>query len=600
MRSTAHHADVIIIGAGIAGLAAAHLLIRAGLGVSVLEAEPRVGGRTRHRHGGRVPARPPRPVAQRRLARTDRPPVARRPGAAGVRARGPGARGGPPPPHRRPTEREGRTQGSAHLIERPLAPSRPRTPGVSRMSRVSRAAGGSPAAWASRTSWPTPSAYGSEPGAPARGGGRGGAVTGDDRPGPAGRGAVAASGPPTRPGLLARPERTAAEALHGTGLPARTVDGVLRPLLTALLSDPGLTTSSRYADLALRELRARRAVRTGRGLVRLPELLAAALPPGTVRTGVHVTAVGDHLAYRSAWSERRGWACRSPLLGHPGGGWTAEPLPGREVPAIHPATHLAPAPRRPRRPRAGRRRPGRRAGRRPAKPRRARPCAVDAVRGARPARRGSGRRRRRTGRRPADLDRYGAPGASGLGCTGCPRSAEEPAGGRRRDAGGGARRWSAPHDPRRPVRVLAAASPCADPPPDTSSVRLALHAGPTGRGPDAGARPGRPGARTSGGAGRAGGGVGRADGPARAGAAGRRDRGCAGRAARGRPPRRARRPPETARTEQRRRRGPPGPPGPRPGEPVDRLGRVAGRGRPAILQEPPVGPGQPRAATRSR
>ncbi|SCE55148.1 FAD-dependent oxidoreductase, partial [Streptomyces sp. OspMP-M43] len=45
MRSTAHHADVVIIGAGIAGLSAAHLLVRAGLGVRVLEAEPRVGGR---------------------------------------------------------------------------------------------------------------------------------------------------------------------------------------------------------------------------------------------------------------------------------------------------------------------------------------------------------------------------------------------------------------------------------------------------------------------------------------------------------------------------------------------------------------------------
>ncbi|MYV37733.1 oxidoreductase, partial [Streptomyces sp. SID1328] len=52
--------------------------------------------------------------------------------------------------------------------------------------------------------------------------------------------------------LLARPEQAAADALAARGVPARTVDGFLRPLLATLLCDPELTTSSRGADLALR------------------------------------------------------------------------------------------------------------------------------------------------------------------------------------------------------------------------------------------------------------------------------------------------------------------------------------------------------------
>ncbi|MFV2119167.1 NAD(P)-binding protein, partial [Streptomyces sp. Act-28] len=45
MLSTADHADVVVVGAGLAGLAAAHQLTSAGLTVRVLEAAPWVGGR---------------------------------------------------------------------------------------------------------------------------------------------------------------------------------------------------------------------------------------------------------------------------------------------------------------------------------------------------------------------------------------------------------------------------------------------------------------------------------------------------------------------------------------------------------------------------
>ncbi|NEC42778.1 FAD-dependent oxidoreductase, partial [Streptomyces sp. SID8016] len=262
--------------------------------------------------------------------------------------------------------------------------------------------------------------------------------------------------------LLARPERTAAEALHGTGLPARTVDGVLRPLLTALLSDPGLTTSSRYADLALRDYaRGGLCVPAG-GSSALPELLAAALPPGTVRTGVHVTAVGITSVRTKEHGEL---GCRSLLLAT-GAGAAAELLPGLRVPAFHPVTvlhHTAPAP-----PPTGRSLvlDGDRSG----------PVAHTAVMSeVDPSRAPAGRALVTStvlGAPPADLDRsvrahlatlYGVPTERWELLAAHHDPEAVPA-------------MEAPHDPRRPVRVLAGLYVCGDH-RDTSSVRGALHSG---------------------------------------------------------------------------------------------------------------------------
>ncbi|MEV5447007.1 FAD-dependent oxidoreductase, partial [Streptomyces sp. NPDC052644] len=141
--------------------------------------------------------------------------------------------------------------------------------------------------------------------------------------------------------LLARRERTAAEALSARGLPARTVTSFLRPLLSALLSDPDLTTSSRCADLALRSFaRGRLCVPAG-GAVRLPERMAAALPEGTVRTGVRVK---DASISRVVTAEHGEISCRS-LVVATGARAAAELLPGLRVPSFHPVTvlhHTAP------------------------------------------------------------------------------------------------------------------------------------------------------------------------------------------------------------------------------------------------------------------
>ncbi|MFD9130112.1 NAD(P)/FAD-dependent oxidoreductase [Kitasatospora sp. NPDC059571] len=93
------------------------------------------------------------------------------------------------------------------------------------------------------------------------------------------------------PRLLARPETSAARALADRGLGARTVDGFLRPLLGALLADPALTTSSRVADLVLRSYARGRLCLAAGGAGSVPEQLAEGLPADCVRLGVAVTGI---------------------------------------------------------------------------------------------------------------------------------------------------------------------------------------------------------------------------------------------------------------------------------------------------------------------
>ncbi|MFD4757681.1 NAD(P)/FAD-dependent oxidoreductase [Streptomyces sp. NPDC058439] len=289
MLSSARHADVVIIGAGIAGLSAAHRLTSAGVNVSVLEAGPRVGGRmtTAETDGFLLDHLGP-------LLSTSYPELRLMPALDG-------------------------------LVLRSFAP------GVLVHSEGRRYRTGD--ARGARGAFKAARALASAPHTP-----MGGPI---DQARLGAALARLAATPAAR--ILARPEQTALAALSRRGLTARTVNGFLRPLLTALLSDPQLTTSSRCADLTLRDYaRGRLCVPEG-GSARLPEMLAATLPPGTVRTGVHVTAA-DITSVRT--KEHGELGCRSLLLAT-GAGAAAELLPGLRVPPFHPVTvlhHTAPAP----------------------------------------------------------------------------------------------------------------------------------------------------------------------------------------------------------------------------------------------------------------
>ncbi|WP_217552707.1 NAD(P)/FAD-dependent oxidoreductase [Streptomyces sp. GbtcB6] len=294
MHEPAYQADVVIVGAGIAGLSAAHRLNSAGVRTAVLEAAPYVGGRmsTEKVDGFRLDR-----IGQ--LLSTSYPELRLAPGldALVLRRYAPGVL----------LHRDGRR----HRAGAPAGGGSARGALYAVRALASAPRGGSPVAPARAT-------------AP-----MGGAV--DQARLGAALGRIAVT-PVER--ILARPELPAAHALAERGVPARTIDGFLRPLLAALLCDPELTTSSRCADLALRSFASGRLCVPEGGAEVLPDLLARALPPGTVHTGVRVTSVSTTSVTTADHGEIR---CRAVLLATDARA-AAELLPGLRVPDFHRVT----------------------------------------------------------------------------------------------------------------------------------------------------------------------------------------------------------------------------------------------------------------------
>ncbi|WP_410540405.1 FAD-dependent oxidoreductase [Streptomyces sp. KL2] len=136
--------------------------------------------------------------------------------------------------------------------------------------------------------------------------------------------------------LDARPELPAAQALAARALSSRAADGLLRPLLGALLCDPELTTSSRIGDLVLRDFARGGLCLPAGGAASVPRALADGLPPGTVRTGVRVLSVAANAVVTRDHGTIR---CRAVLIAT-GARDAAELLPGLRVPDFHPVTVL--------------------------------------------------------------------------------------------------------------------------------------------------------------------------------------------------------------------------------------------------------------------
>ncbi|MGC5035501.1 NAD(P)/FAD-dependent oxidoreductase [Streptomyces sp. DT190] len=312
MLEPAYQADVVVVGAGVAGLSAAHRLTSAGVTTMVLEAAHGVGGRmaTEKIDGFRLDR-----VGQ--LLSTAYPELrltpglgalALRPFAPGVLLHGDGRH------HRAGVQPgAGGARGALHAV-RALA-SAPRSPSA-RPPRYPRR----PAAVPGRQVSVPRSRSGAPLGTAVDQARLGAALT------------RLAATPAER--LLARPELPAGEALAARGLPARTIDGFLRPLLAALLCDPDLRTSSRCADLALRAFAGGRLCVPEGGAEALPERLAQMLPAGTVHTGVRVTSVSTTSVTTAEHGEIR---CRAVLVATDARA-AAALLPGLRVPDFHPVT----------------------------------------------------------------------------------------------------------------------------------------------------------------------------------------------------------------------------------------------------------------------
>ena len=91
--------------------------------------------------------------------------------------------------------------------------------------------------------------------------------------------------------LLDRPETTALERLRGEGFSEPMIDAFFRPFFGGVLLDRGLSASSRMLDFVFRMMAEGDVALPAAGMGAIPEQMARRLPEGTVRLGTRVASV---------------------------------------------------------------------------------------------------------------------------------------------------------------------------------------------------------------------------------------------------------------------------------------------------------------------
>lgn len=141
--------------------------------------------------------------------------------------------------------------------------------------------------------------------------------------------------------LTKREDVSAAEAWRRANIPTDLVNGLLRPFFAGVLLEQGLNTSRRFTDLMIRMFARGRSTVPARGMQALPAYLADRLPDGAVRLGTRVHRVSPdavdtdagRVAARAVVVATDGWTA-SRLLPR-----LVDPPPARGVSTVY---HAAP------------------------------------------------------------------------------------------------------------------------------------------------------------------------------------------------------------------------------------------------------------------
>jgi phytoene dehydrogenase-like protein len=136
--------------------------------------------------------------------------------------------------------------------------------------------------------------------------------------------------------IYRRPETSAIERLQALRFSPAIIDRFFRPFFAGVFFDPYLTASSRAFEFYFRAFAAGDTALPANGMQAIPEQLAAGLPPGSLRTRARVSAVGEQRVVLESGEEIKADA----IVVATDGGEASRLLGAREAPPMRSTTCL--------------------------------------------------------------------------------------------------------------------------------------------------------------------------------------------------------------------------------------------------------------------